>query len=215
MSADTILQYNAVHNEYDKLQFQLAIQCAPVIKGIKASNLYTLERKNLPMLSVILKTVSLDYIYIGKDNKILVFIYHKKRLKNYLKQVDVLRFLQVYGYEHKDFEQLLLRLVIRIKEFQNKGNEFPHELGVFLEYPVSDVEGFIKNNGKNFLYTGYWKVYSNVEKAKSKFQAYDKAREDLMKSIIEGKRLNEIIGQYSWNRTIDYYRKITSYSFHK
>ena len=34
---------------------------------------------------------------------------------------------------------------------------FPHEIGLVLGYPPVDVEGFIKKEGRDFLYSGYWK----------------------------------------------------------
>ena len=37
---------------------------------------------------------------------------------------------------------------------------FPHEIGLLLGYRQRIMTGFIENNGKNFLYIGYWKVYS-------------------------------------------------------
>lgn len=44
--------------------------------------------------------------------------------------------------------------------------EFPHEVGLFLGYPPEDVEGFIENKARSCKITGYWKVYSDEEKAK-------------------------------------------------
>ena len=37
----------------------------------------------------------------------------------------------------------------------------PHEIGLFLGYPLCDVKGFIYNNGKNYKFSGPWKVYDN------------------------------------------------------
>ncbi len=37
----------------------------------------------------------------------------------------------------------------------NQGKQFPHEMGLLLGYPVEDVVGFMENNGKNYLYSGY------------------------------------------------------------
>ena len=62
-------------------------------------------------------------------------------------------------------------------------NHFPHELGLLLGYPLDDVEGFIKNDGKNCLYTGYWKVYANVPAKRNLFRRFECAREELMKQI--------------------------------
>ena len=70
---------------------------------------------------------------------------------------------------------------------------FPHEIGVFLEYPLLDVKGFLKNNGKNFIYSGYWKVYGNVNETIGKFRQYDKERNDTIRDIAAGKSIRDIV----------------------
>ena len=64
--------------------------------------------------------------------------------------------------------------------------EFPHEIGLLLGYPAADVEGFIENKGQDSLYSGYWKVYDDVEHAKRLFDAYNKCRDRLLKAVAEG-----------------------------
>ena len=46
----------------------------------------------------------------------------------------------------------------------------PHEIGVFLGYPIWDVKGFIDYKGKDFKYCGTWKVYNNTDYAKIYFK---------------------------------------------
>jgi len=36
--------------------------------------------------------------------------------------------------------------------------EFPHEIGIFPDYPFEDIIGFIRNKGRNFKMCGYWKL---------------------------------------------------------
>jgi hypothetical protein len=55
--------------------------------------------------------------------------------------------------------------------------QFPHEIGLFLGYPIDDVLGFVKHKGRNYKLCGYWKVYGNVEKAKNNFHCYELCRE--------------------------------------
>lgn len=45
----------------------------------------------------------------------------------------------------------------------NSSKTFPHEIGLFLGYPVEDVKGFIENKGENCVKCGAWKVYCNPE----------------------------------------------------
>ena len=69
---------------------------------------------------------------------------------------------------------------------------FPHEMGVFLGYPLGDVKGFIEHHGKEYLCSGYWKVYQDEQKAKSTFQLYQSVRDAVLQLIMAGSNLYEI-----------------------
>ena len=66
---------------------------------------------------------------------------------------------------------MLARLAERFTEYKEGRAEFPHEMGAFLGYPLSDVKGFIEHEGKDFLCSGYWKVYSDETGAKKDISA--------------------------------------------
>ncbi len=51
----------------------------------------------------------------------------------------------------------------------------PHEVGIFLDYPLRDVLGFIRFEGKRAKCIGCWKVYSDPEEAKRRFAKYREA----------------------------------------
>ena len=70
---------------------------------------------------------------------------------------------------------------------------FPHEIGLLLGYPIEDVEGFIANKGKNYLYAGYWKVYENVEEKKLLFEAYESAKDGVLLLVANGYEIKSII----------------------
>ena len=74
--------------------------------------------------------------------------------------------------------------------------DFPHEIGAFLGYPVSDILGFIENNGKNYKFSGYWKVYGDAEEAKILFERYDRSRCMMMEKMSCGECLENILGQF-------------------
>ena len=74
-----------------------------------------------------------------------------------------------------------------------------------LGYPLADVEGFMENNGENFLCSGYWKVYANAEEAKRTFQLYDKARRGLAELTGQGLEVSEAVREWKnccWQETI-------------
>jgi len=88
--------------------------------------------------------------------------------------------------------KLLKRLSDRIMMYCGGNLEFPHEIGAFLEYPVEDVRGFLENNGENFIYSGYWKVYHNASRTIKLFQFYDLVREHALREVMNGKSIKEI-----------------------
>mgnify|MGYP000213313901 FL=1 len=70
---------------------------------------------------------------------------------------------------------------------------FPHEMGVLLGYPTEDVLGFIENQGKNYLYAGYWKVYGNLMETKALFEEYNKAKEHVITMVSQGIEIRRIL----------------------
>ena len=75
----------------------------------------------------------------------------------------------------------------------NTKRKFPHELGLLLGYPPDDVIGFIKNKGKNYLWIGYWKVYSDLDSALRTFERFDKAKKLLLSWVVHGGSIREVI----------------------
>ena len=69
---------------------------------------------------------------------------------------------------------------------------FPHEIGAFLDYPIDDVKCFIEKDGKDSLFSGYWKVYNNPGRAKMIFWAYDKAKTSAVNEYLIGKSIRDI-----------------------
>ena len=53
--------------------------------------------------------------------------------------------------------------------------------------------GFIRNQGKNYLYSGYWKVYDRPHEKIRLFKKYEHSREKLIQLLSYGMRIEEII----------------------
>ena len=70
---------------------------------------------------------------------------------------------------------------------------FPHEIGLFLGYPPADVEGFIKSPNEGFCEVGYWKVYSDAEKARSVFRRYKQCTEEYGRMLRSGRTLEQLV----------------------
>ena len=102
-----------------------------------------------------------------------MYVCRKQRLQERLDDQEVQSFLGKYGYVQKDADYALQRL----KERLAKAEGFPHEIGVFLDYPLEDVVGFIENAGQNYKCSGCWKVYCNECETRKLFAKYKKCRE--------------------------------------
>ena len=73
----------------------------------------------------------------------------------------------------------------KMYNYNHLWSDFPHEIGIFLGYPLWDVEGFIANKGQNYKLCGYWKVYEDVSGAIDRFREYDTLREDAVRVFKE------------------------------
>lgn len=193
MPAEAMLTFLNNCTPEGKLGFQVATQCAPVLKGIKVSNLITVPPGTWNRIRLYLgkSRVICVSLYADSDKEIL-FLYRDEMLAQLLQQGKVWRFLQQYGYQTSLISDTLTRLRRRYQRYASLGDEFPHELGVLLEYPVEDVEGFINNRGQNSLMARYWKVYHDQVYAERMFRLYDEAREKALEEILKGYPLDQV-----------------------
>ena len=102
----------------------------------------------------------------------LIYVVRLNKLKQDLSDPAVCDFLSSYGYSGKDAVHSLLTL----REHIMQSDSFPHEIGIFLGYPLADVKGFISNHGQNCICCGDWKVYENPEYALRTFERYRKCK---------------------------------------
>lgn len=162
------------------IEKMIITHCSPTLAFIKTGNLFTLKFENKNELDNEINSIQEKVKNTGVQLKLLnirettalVYVYRKTLLKKELQNPKVIEFLQKYGYENFELEYVLNKLDDRIQI----NNDFPHEIGVFLGYPLDDVEAFIYNKGKNYNHCGYWKVYGNANESLRKFELFDKCR---------------------------------------
>lgn len=175
------------------LQFQIILQCAPLLKGIKAACIINIDRQHCGEIEGILEGTDIEYkILMVKEEKCLVIFYRRQELSIYLENNEVREYLEHCGYVCQNLEKVLWRLSARVCQYCCRGAGFPHEIGAFLEYPVDDVKAFIEREGRGELLSGYWKVYHNPGKALMTFLAYDKARTSAVNEFLTGRSIKEI-----------------------
>jgi hypothetical protein len=155
-------------------------QCGPVLMGKKPAALFPLRSKScLDCLSGLLPGNARLFVLRETEGRPLVLLYQKALLEAVLSCGTVRGFLGGLGYPAAaSIFPVLMYLKARFT-----GSDFPHEVGLFLGYPLEDVAGFVQHRGQNYKFCGYWKVYGDVEEAKRLFRQYDWCRE-CMKSYI-------------------------------
>ena len=174
-------------------------QCAPTIFGVKQANLFSCSKENKQEVLAELKryngygsTSGMQFkILYECKNRIFIIAYRKKAMQHYFALTEAKEFLLQQGYpKTENIETLLQYLKYRIEKWE----EFPHEIGLFLGYPLMDVKDFIAKKGLHFKFCGYWKVYSNEETAKKIFQRYEKCKEVIRYKVTKGIPLTELVG---------------------
>ena len=193
MSAETMLHFLNNCTPEEKFGFRVVTQCAPVLKGVKISNLITMKPGGWRKIRAYLKKSRIICIPLYADaEKEVLFLYRYEQLERHLKNREVREFLRSCGYESFEVASVLVRLRRRYQLYAGILKEFPHELGVLLGYPVGDVQGFIDNRGENSLTSRYWKVYQNPKEAEKIFDLYDRVKEQALKEIMCGRTLSHV-----------------------
>lgn len=167
--------------------------CSPTLASLKTANLfrYRYDREDELKESVekwndrfAAKGVSVEILYQTKEWA-LVYVYRRIALDRDLHRDGVEPLLARCGYEViESVENAIAYLKTRL---QVKGS-FPHEIGLFLGYPVEDVIGFMENRGHNSKCTGYWKVYGDDAEAGRTFARFRKCQDVYGRLWKEGRR---------------------------
>lgn len=180
------------------IETRLAIQCAPVIIGIKPSNLLILPKSEAKSLPWILRRTGIVFLKLAEvKEKVTFLIFRREELREYLEDTKVKQILSECGYTDLSLKGILFTFMERYRAYARNEKQFPHEMGFLLGYPVEDVEGFIVHKGQNYLYSGYWKVYADVSVKKELFRQYEKAQKDIITLLAKEIEIRSIIKDYN------------------
>lgn len=176
--------------EYMSFGRKLAFHTAPTLMGIKCASLIALSCSEFDLdlhLRIFNRRAAdrgLKIRFLHRcEHRCVLLVYSESKLKARLTEPETAKMLEREGYDvHAGLEAMLTRLSRQME----CGKEFPHEIGLFLDYPAEDVRGFIENNGENYKFCGCWKVYGSEEHAKRTFANYEKCRVFLCNKLNEG-----------------------------
>jgi hypothetical protein len=178
------------------LESKIIEHCSPTLAGLKSANLFSYEYVSDDILREELldanqklnqKGVYIELLRMGSA-RALLYVYRKNRLAQEMEKPGVSEFLQECGCENCNGEFCIEYLKRRLGQKE----EFPHEIGLFLGYPLEDVVGFIRYKGKNCKCHGVWKVYCNEEETMKLFEKFRKCTAVYTRQFAEGKSMVQL-----------------------
>ena len=181
-----------------KIELQIVLQCAPTIAGMKTSNLLIVPRNQEDKVRFVLRHSGLmGYRLVYDRQRVIFLVFNRDMLMSYLAKKDIREFLSTFGYRTDAFGYTLRNFQSRYDSYINDRKEFPHEIGVFLGYPLCDVKGFIENGGDGFVLSGYWKVYDHKAETQELFEKFDDVKDDMVRMISKGYGMKDILMEYA------------------
>ena len=178
------------------LKNALVEHCSPTLAGIKTGNMFSINNDSADIITEIrdlnrmITKRGLCLIPLKKSGKsTLIYLYRPDLLKRDLNLPEAEEILKKKGYPCGKTGCCITRLVRHFMEDE----QFPHEIGLFLGYPPSDVKGFMEDSRKGVKCNGCWKAYSNECEAEKLFNKYKRCREIYCKEAKKGKPLEDLI----------------------
>ena len=146
--------------------------CAPTMACLKTGNMFTCAFDSRKQMTKELRQLNQRLSHKGlrilplrwRDGKALLYLYRPKLLERDLRDPLSRKLLAECGYTSGDANDCLARLISRLRAEEN----FPHEIGLFLGYPPSDVDGFMHRKN-SYKLCGLWKVYDDIDGAMRQF----------------------------------------------
>jgi hypothetical protein len=192
----------------DCLASLLALELAEVLQGEKPANLVCLANKrrscgrNLYHLwkehgQALLQESGLQVkLLADRGSSILLLLYCPIALEALLAKKSVQVILVKAGYQAPTQTEMVLCELERRME----GEGFPHEIGVFLGYPLKDVVGFMGWAQLSFTCQGPWKIFGNPTESLRLAEAHRECRCRMSQQLASGCNPHECLKVAS-NRT--------------
>jgi len=185
------LEYLEKEESQDYLSKHLMLKLAPVLVWVKPAsliavcnceksgrdNFYDVWQEQKADIARILR-ISFKELKDKPEGKQVLF-YNPELLFDTVTRAENLSFLEKFGYfSCKTIEDYLEVLRARFNNLS-----FPHEIGIFLGYPLKDVKGFIEKGSLPLTKKGNWQVFGEPEKSVQLMNIHKKAEEVFLKFV--------------------------------
>ncbi len=195
---DTVQDRNC-QNCCEKHLYWLLEHLGPVIYGVKPAEILSYRNFDCERCQKICRieeafdnAKNIKYRKIKQiNNEIKIFFYNPNALEKHLLQPMSAVCLKKFHYPvHRDMERQIDELVRRIERVQQ--GECPHEIGVFLGYPIKDVLGYLGWSSKELTKVRCWRVYGDETESDQLYEQIISMRQRI-RNIISSCTLNEVL----------------------
>lgn len=141
----------------------------------------------------------LDYVELKvEEASSLVLFYNLPLLAATLSEKRNRRYLTRLGYpKGGSAEELLAELSWRFVQ-----NEMPHEVGVFIGYPLKDVAGFMRHIPSTPIHRGAWCVYGGIGESLERMRLYASVEEEARSAFLSAGCVDDFISMMSQRKAI-------------
>lgn len=187
----------------DALEHSILSWCSPTLAGVKPASTFSFSRYHcvghrpdgrqlvaeVPdgLLDVVVRDLNAGLaptgvrveVFARRSASAVLYVHRPAMFDEFVGIEPVATMLEVEGYDVRDQRACLVRLRDRIASFDRCPRDawghdrYPHEIGLFLGYPLDDVLCFVRQRQHGVLLRGCWNVYGDVGHARSTFNMYD------------------------------------------
>ena len=182
----------------------LLVKTAAVRRGVKPAELLrvrhcysTVNAEGLRVClyrSDIYSILGLDYIELKvEERSSLVLFYNPPTLNATLKKRSNRLWLAGLGYPVDGTMHDMLSELCR----RAGGSALPHEVGVFIGYPLKDVAGFMQRIPATPVHHGAWRVYGGTDESLRRMRLYANAEANAAQVLDRSRGVEEFINAIS------------------
>lgn len=175
------------HKRNNSFIWWLVELLGPVLMGSKPAELLSFPKHDKHLLRKIDsiekhmgKCKRITYRFFeNKDGNLKVLFYNPKILDTCLRDYRNMKFLKTLGYPKQYNLDEYLRIIID----KMIGGNIPHEIGVFLGYPLKDIMGFIGHPSLKLTKVNGWRVYGDPRLSDERFNEFIEAKNKIKKLL--------------------------------
>lgn len=189
----------------------LLVKTAAVRRGVKPAELlrvrHCYEGFNSEGLRVCLyrsdiyDILHLAYVELKvEEGSSLVLFYDRATLAMTLSDPKCGRWLARLGYPEADATDASLAAMLAHLARRTAQCKLPHEVGIFIGYPLKDVDGFMRQIPATPVHRGAWRVYGDARESLALMRIYKDAEDEARATLLCAEDIADFIGRISLKR---------------